>query len=109
MEKGFPGHGGINKLILAWVILFSFVNSSKAWLSDLSFSVQLNPPVNLSAEVKKQVYKNPSVLFNWSPPPEADVKSGWLTLNYELRLKPEDGEVWEVRNILDFGSHVFCF
>nr|XP_025037174.1 prolactin receptor [Pelodiscus sinensis] len=70
-------------------------NISKPHYVDVTSIVQPDPPVNLSLEVKKQVDGKPYLLLKWNPPPLADVKSGWLTLEYRLRLKPEDGEEWE--------------
>nr|QOQ57005.1 prolactin receptor [Pelodiscus sinensis] len=70
-------------------------NISEPQYVDVTYIVQPDPPVNLSLEVKKQVDGKPYLLLKWNPPPLADVKSGWLTLEYRLRLKPEDGEEWE--------------
>ncbi|XP_074851776.1 prolactin receptor isoform X2 [Carettochelys insculpta] len=70
-------------------------NISEPQYVDVTYIVQPDPPVNLSLEVKKQVDGKPYLLLKWYPPPLADVKSGWLTLEYRLRLKPEEGEEWE--------------
>ncbi|XP_067401608.1 prolactin receptor isoform X1 [Emydura macquarii macquarii] len=70
-------------------------NTSEPHYVDVTYIVQPDPPVNLSLEVKKQVDRKPYLLLKWYPPPLADVKSGWLTLEYELRLKSEEGEKWE--------------
>ncbi|XP_074923005.1 prolactin receptor [Chelonoidis abingdonii] len=70
-------------------------NISEPQYVDVTYIVQPDPPVNLSLEVKKQVDGKPYLLLQWYPPPLADVKSGWLTLEYKLRLKPEEGDEWE--------------
>ncbi|NXD74359.1 PRLR protein, partial [Eolophus roseicapillus] len=58
-------------------------------------TVQPDPPVNITLELKKSVNRKPYLILTWSPPPLADVRSGWLTLEYELRLKLQEGEEWE--------------
>ncbi|NXL92590.1 PRLR protein, partial [Alectura lathami] len=58
-------------------------------------TVQPDPPVNVTLELKKPINRKPYLVLSWSPPPLADVRSGWLTLEYELQLKPEEGEEWE--------------
>ncbi|XP_064032653.1 prolactin receptor isoform X1 [Pogoniulus pusillus] len=62
---------------------------------DVTYIVQPDPPVNVTLDLKKTVNRKPYLVLTWSPPPLADVRSGWLTLEYELRLKPEEGEEWE--------------
>ncbi|XP_007426741.1 prolactin receptor isoform X1 [Python bivittatus] len=61
---------------------------------DVANIVQPNPPENLSLAFEKKVYGE-YLLLNWNPPSLGDVKSGWLTLEYELRIKPEEGQEWE--------------
>lgn len=82
-----------------------FISSSKMQrkiiqtltVSSFILPVQPDPPVNVTLELKKPMNRKPYLVLTWSPPPLADVRSGWLTLEYELRLKPEEGEEWEVR------------
>ncbi|XP_068278962.1 prolactin receptor isoform X1 [Nyctibius grandis] len=62
---------------------------------DVTYIVEPDPPVNVTLELKKPINRKPYLVLTWSPPPLADVRSGWLTLEYELRLKPEEGEEWE--------------
>ncbi|KAM6230339.1 prolactin receptor [Porphyrio hochstetteri] len=62
---------------------------------DVTYIVQPDPPVNVTLELKKPINRKAYLVLTWSPPPLADVRSGWLTLEYELRLKPEEGEEWE--------------
>ncbi|GAB0203036.1 prolactin receptor [Grus japonensis] len=62
---------------------------------DVTYIVQPDPPVNVTLELKKPINRKTYLVLTWSPPPLADIRSGWLTLEYELRLKPEEGEEWE--------------
>uniref|UniRef100_A0ACB8EQJ9 Uncharacterized protein n=1 Tax=Sphaerodactylus townsendi TaxID=933632 RepID=A0ACB8EQJ9_9SAUR len=69
-------------------------NVSLAFFVDVALIVQPNPPINLTLEwVDRDSGKY--LLLNWAAPPRADVRSGWLTLEYELRIKPEKGQEWE--------------
>ncbi|XP_039203821.1 prolactin receptor isoform X2 [Crotalus tigris] len=61
---------------------------------DVANIVQPDPPENLSLEFEKKVYGQ-YALVTWNPPSLGDVKSGWLTLEYELHIKPEEGQEWE--------------
>ncbi|NWU95867.1 PRLR protein, partial [Upupa epops] len=70
-------------------------NVSDPHYVDVTYIVQPDPPVNVTLELKKPINRKPYLVLTWSPPPLADVRSGWLTLEYELRLKPEEGEDWE--------------
>ncbi|XP_031464265.1 prolactin receptor isoform X2 [Phasianus colchicus] len=70
-------------------------NSSDPHYVDVTYIVQPDPPENVTLELKKPINRKPYLILTWSPPPLADVRSGWLTLDYELRLKPEEGEEWE--------------
>ncbi|NP_001290088.1 prolactin receptor precursor [Meleagris gallopavo] len=70
-------------------------NSSDPHYVDVTYIVQPDPPANVTLELKKPINRKPYLMLTWSPPPLADVRSGWLTLDYELRLKPEEGEEWE--------------
>ncbi|KAM6228190.1 LOW QUALITY PROTEIN: prolactin receptor-like [Spheniscus humboldti] len=70
-------------------------NTSDLHYVDVTYIVQPDPPVNVTLELKKPINRKPYLVLTWSPPPLADVRSGWLTLEYELRLKPEEGQEWE--------------
>ncbi|KAM4639399.1 prolactin receptor [Amazona ochrocephala] len=70
-------------------------NISDPHYVDVTYIVQPDPPVNITLELKKSVNRKPYLILTWSPPPLADVRSGWLTLEYELRLKLQEGEEWE--------------
>lgn len=39
----------------------------------------------------------PFLRVSWEPPHKADTRSGWITLIYELRIKLEGENDWEVR------------
>ncbi|KFQ47235.1 Prolactin receptor [Nestor notabilis] len=82
-------------------------NVSDPHYVDVTYIVQPDPPVNITLELKKSVNRKPYLILTWSPPPLADVRSGWLTLEYELRLKPQEGEEWEVRMLQVFTR--WCF
>lgn len=41
----------------------------------------------------------PFLRVSWEPPHKADTRSGWITLIYELRVKLEGVEEWEVLNL----------
>lgn len=41
----------------------------------------------------------PFLRVSWEPPHKADTRSGWITLIYELRVKLEGLEEWEVLNL----------
>ncbi|KAJ7335060.1 hypothetical protein JRQ81_013001 [Phrynocephalus forsythii] len=67
---------------------------SDPYYVDVANIVQPEPPENLSLEFEKKVYGE-YLLLNWARPSLGDVKSGWLTFEYELRIKPEEGQEWE--------------
>ncbi|KAL8203994.1 UNVERIFIED_CONTAM: hypothetical protein K2H54_065982 [Gekko kuhli] len=69
-------------------------NISTPYYVDVAFIVEPNPPVNLTLQWVDQAYAS-YLLLKWAAPPRADVRSGWLTLEYELRIKPEEGSEWE--------------
>lgn len=75
--------------------------------------VRPDPPYNLSwallnTSVSGQYY---DIMVNWIPPESADVKSGWMRLNYELQHRDTSTNVWKVSDILEsthssvFGLH----
>ncbi|MBN3282149.1 PRLR protein, partial [Polyodon spathula] len=69
-------------------------SSSDPMFVDVAYIVQPHKPENISAELRTQDQK-PYLMVKWDPPHKADTKSGWITLQYELRLKPEKGAEWE--------------
>lgn len=62
---------------------------------DVTYIVEPDPPENLTLEVKQPEDRKPYLLVKWFPPTLVDVRSGWLTLQYEIRLKPETAAEWE--------------
>nr|KAF6355804.1 prolactin receptor [Myotis myotis] len=71
-------------------------NSSDPHYVDVTYIVEPDPPINLILEVKHPEDQKPYLWIKWFPPAQVDVRSGWLTLQYEIRLKPEKANEWEV-------------
>ncbi|XP_015263298.1 PREDICTED: prolactin receptor [Gekko japonicus] len=69
-------------------------NISTPYYVDVAYIVEPNPPVNLTLEWVGQAYAS-YLLLKWVPPPRADVRSGWLTLEYELRIRPKEEPEWD--------------
>ncbi|KAG8570018.1 hypothetical protein GDO81_014648 [Engystomops pustulosus] len=70
-------------------------NTSKVFDFEIVDIVQPYPPRNLSLSYDQNVSTLPYLLVTWKPPEKADVKMGWMTLQYEVRLKEEKKDVWE--------------
>lgn len=71
-------------------------------------TVEPDPPVNLTLELKQPEDQKLYLWIKWFPPTLVDVRSGWLILQYEIRLKPEKATEWEVSQPEAFGkNHVF--
>ncbi|KAL4697901.1 hypothetical protein H8957_001204 [Semnopithecus entellus] len=62
---------------------------------DVTYIVQPDPPLELTVEVKQPEDRKPYLWMKWSPPTLIDLKTGWFTLLYEIRLKPEKAAEWE--------------
>lgn len=62
--------------------------------------------MNLTLELKQPEDKKTYLWIKWYPPTLVDVRSGWLTLQYEIRLKPEKATEWEVSQLEDFGKNM---
>lgn len=61
--------------------------------------MQPHPPENVNVTFTQNA-NSPYFLVRWRPPRDADTRSGWVTIKYEVRLKIEnsrDEEDWEVR------------
>nr|XP_020026061.1 prolactin receptor isoform X2 [Castor canadensis] len=58
-------------------------------------NVEPNPPMNLTLDIKRPEDRKPYLWIKWSPPTLVDIRSGWLILQYEIRLKPEKAAEWE--------------
>ncbi|XP_004848686.1 prolactin receptor isoform X1 [Heterocephalus glaber] len=71
-------------------------NASDPRFVDVAYIVEPNPPQNISLEVKQPEDRKPYLWIKWFPPALVDITSGWLILQYEVRLKPENAAEWEV-------------
>lgn len=63
---------------------------------DVTYIVEPNPPVNLTLEVKQPKDHKMYLWIKWFPPTLVDSRTGWLILQYEIRLKPEKAAEWEI-------------
>ncbi|XP_058420237.1 prolactin receptor isoform X2 [Diceros bicornis minor] len=87
-----------------WTIYIITVNATNQMGSsssdpryvDVTYIVEPDPPVNLTLELKQPEDRKPYLWMKWLPPTLVDVRSGWLTLQYEIRLKPEKSAEWEI-------------
>ncbi|KAF3849198.1 hypothetical protein F7725_015695 [Dissostichus mawsoni] len=71
---------------------------------DVVYIVEPNPPEKLTVAVMEDKGW-PFLLVSWEPPHKADTRSGWITLIYELRVRLEEEEDWEVGYlVLTIGS-----
>uniref|UniRef100_A0A3B3X964 Prolactin receptor n=1 Tax=Poecilia mexicana TaxID=48701 RepID=A0A3B3X964_9TELE len=65
--------------------------------------VKPDPPVNVTVVVNSSA-PSPFLEIRWKSPPDVDVRTGWVTLKYELRVKQNDSKEWKV---IDIGSETF--
>lgn len=70
-------------------------SSSDPRYVDVTYIVEPDPPVNLTLELKQPEDQKLYLWIKWFPPTLVDVRSGWLILQYEIRLKPEKATEWE--------------
>ncbi|XP_076973068.1 prolactin receptor [Tamandua tetradactyla] len=70
-------------------------SSSDPLYVDVTYIVEPDSPVKLTLEIKKPEDRKPYLWIKWFPPTMIDVRSGWLILQYEIRLKPEKADEWE--------------
>ncbi|XP_016321283.1 prolactin receptor-like isoform X2 [Sinocyclocheilus anshuiensis] len=56
---------------------------------DVMDIVQPHPPENVNVTFM-QTTNSPYFLVRWQPPHDADTRSGWVTIRYEVRLKIEN-------------------
>ncbi|KAM9794388.1 prolactin receptor a isoform 1-T4 [Syngnathus typhle] len=61
---------------------------------DVVYIVQPNPPENVSLNIMEDKGW-PFLRVVWEPPRQADTRSGWITLIYELRIRSEGENEWE--------------
>ncbi|KAF6733260.1 prolactin receptor [Oryzias melastigma] len=65
---------------------------------DVYYIVEPNPPENLNVTIQNDK-SWPFLRASWDPPKKADTRSGWITLIYELRIKLEEEDEWEIRDV----------
>ncbi|XP_077318998.1 prolactin receptor [Lithobates pipiens] len=90
-----------------WMYYFVYVKATNALGSNVSdiyrFEigdvVQTYPPRNLTLLYETEKASLPYLLVTWVPPAKADVKMGWITLQYEVRLKEEKSHTWETHTV----------
>uniref|UniRef100_A0A3B4BJ18 Prolactin receptor n=1 Tax=Periophthalmus magnuspinnatus TaxID=409849 RepID=A0A3B4BJ18_9GOBI len=61
---------------------------------DVAYIVQPHTPENVTVNVMEDEGW-PFLRVSWESPHKADIRSGWITLVYELRSKMEGEEEWE--------------
>ncbi|XP_077087864.1 prolactin receptor b [Siphateles boraxobius] len=60
---------------------------------DVMDIVQPHPPENVNVTLM-QTKNSPFFLVQWQPPHDADTRSGWVTIKYEVRLKNSGDEAY---------------
>ncbi|XP_031712160.1 growth hormone receptor a [Anarrhichthys ocellatus] len=63
--------------------------------------VRPDPPVSLNWTLLNISPSglNYDVMVNWEPPPSADVKAGWMRIEYEIQYRPRNTTKWEALEI----------
>lgn len=51
---------------------------------------------------------NYDVMVNWKPPPSADVKVGWMRIEYEIQYRERNTTNWEAVSLF-FSTSLFSF
>ncbi|XP_063114130.1 prolactin receptor isoform X2 [Cavia porcellus] len=72
------------------------ISASDERLVDVAYIVEPNPPKNVTLEIQQPEDGKPYLWIKWVPPTLADTASGWLLLQYEVRLKHEKAVEWEI-------------
>lgn len=62
---------------------------------DVVYIVKPNPPERVTVIVMEDKGW-PFLRVSWEPPHKADTRSGWITLIYEIRVKLEEEDEWEM-------------
>ncbi|XP_042546518.1 prolactin receptor [Dipodomys spectabilis] len=90
-------HTSLWKTYTVWMTATNRLGSSASnpYTVEVIYIVVPHPPMNVTLEVKHPKYRKPYLWIEWQPPIIVDVRSGWLTLQYEIRLKPEKAAEWE--------------
>ncbi|KAG9488406.1 hypothetical protein GDO78_007945 [Eleutherodactylus coqui] len=86
-----------------WILYSVIVNASNAlgWNASYEYKfdmldiVQPFPPRNLSLSYEAVETSMPYLIVKWNTPEKADVKTGWMTLVYQVRLREEKQQIWE--------------
>ncbi|MEQ2228473.1 hypothetical protein ILYODFUR_009317 [Ilyodon furcidens] len=81
--------------------------SSDFLINDVMKYVKPYPPVNVTVLANSST-PSAYLQIQWKSPPNVDVKSGWVTANYELRIK-QNGKEWKnvetgAQNVLNLYS-----
>lgn len=77
-------------------------------LSNSTFAVFLtvrpDPPVSLNWTLLNISPSGLSydVMVNWEPPPSADVRAGWMRIEYEIQYRERNTTSWEAVSLLFF-------
>ncbi|XP_067294223.1 prolactin receptor b [Pseudorasbora parva] len=73
---------------------------------DVMDIVQPHPPENVNVTLMRTKH-SPYFLVEWQPPRDADTRSGWVTIKYEVRLKMNSGyeESYDAGKQLEFGIY----
>lgn len=92
------------------LILCSSLSPFFLWFTFFisSLPVKPNPPekVTVNTTWDKRL---PYLRVSWEPPQKADTRSGWITLVYELRIKMEGEDEWEVTCGVAWLAQIFVF
>ncbi|XP_041087096.1 growth hormone receptor-like isoform X2 [Polyodon spathula] len=80
------------------------VNSEPHYFDFLDI-LQPDPPVSLTWTLLNGSHSThyADVMISWSPPPSADVDSGWISLQYQLRYRSSNSE-WKMSQLLPQNS-----
>ncbi|XP_054468225.1 prolactin receptor a [Anoplopoma fimbria] len=68
---------------------------SDPWEIDVVNIVKPHPPEKVTVTVLEDK-RWPFLRVSWEPPHKADTRSGWITLIYELRVRLEEENDWEM-------------
>uniref|UniRef100_A0A3B5LNU5 Prolactin receptor n=1 Tax=Xiphophorus couchianus TaxID=32473 RepID=A0A3B5LNU5_9TELE len=77
--------------------------SAQFQIPDVMNYVKPDPPVNVTVVVNSSA-PSPFLEIRWKSPPNVDVRTGWVTPKYELRVKQNDSKEWKV---IDIGAQTF--
>ncbi|XP_054895153.1 prolactin receptor b isoform X2 [Poeciliopsis prolifica] len=72
--------------------------SAQFQIPDVMTYLKPDPPVNVTVVVNTTA-PSPFLEIRWKSPPNVDVRSGWVTPKYELRVKQNDSKEWKTVDI----------